>query len=164
MGSLHRIKTSHRFSVSHFGLMFFLLCVLAHTKHNKEPLTGVALSNLALVYHARAIERGTTSLVLTAFMFYGMAAAVIQNYNEVNSCDHWILLALYNSMAHIYSSRSRLLLSRTAHAPGTSRLPISTTFPCEYLPLLRASDSITGNLQHRRQPIALTRARHYYRN
>jgi hypothetical protein len=87
--------------------MYGRALVLAHTKHSKDILTGVVLFNMALVNHARAIERGTSSLVSTALKFYGMAAAVIQKYNAANACDHWILLALYNNMAQIYLSQSR---------------------------------------------------------
>jgi hypothetical protein len=82
--------------------------VLAPTKHSKDILTGVVLFNMALVMHALAIERGTITLLLTALKLYGKAAAVIQNYNAANACDHcWILLALYNNMAQIYLSRYR---------------------------------------------------------
>jgi hypothetical protein len=81
--------------------------VLAPTKHSKDRLTGVVLFNMALVMHARAIECGRTTLLSPALKLYGKAAAAIQNYNAANACDYWILLALYNSMAQIYLSRSR---------------------------------------------------------
>jgi hypothetical protein len=101
--------TDASFAQSQDETLFFMYgraLVLAHTKHSKETLTGVILFNMALVIHARAIERGTITLLSTALKFYGKAAAEMKNYNATSACDHWILLAIYNNMAQIYLSRS----------------------------------------------------------
>jgi hypothetical protein len=88
--------------------MYAQALVLAHTDHCKELLAGVLFYNMALVNHARYIERDTSSLLLTAALkFYGMAMAVTQSRKGgANASDDWLLLAIYNNMAQIYLSRA----------------------------------------------------------
>jgi hypothetical protein len=88
--------------------MYAQALVLAHTDHCKELLAGVLFYNMALVNHARYIERDTSSLLLTATLkFYGMAMAVTQSRKGgANASDDWLLLAIYNNMAQIYLSRA----------------------------------------------------------
>jgi hypothetical protein len=86
--------------------MYSQALILADDDHCKELLIGVVFYNMALVNHARAIETGKASLLTAALKFYGMAVAVTQNRNGgVRVSDYWILLAVYNNMAHIYLSR-----------------------------------------------------------
>lgn len=105
------IWTKDHFAQSQDETLIFMYdraLVLAHTNHCRgELLTGVVLFNMALASHARAIKRGTPSLLSTVLKLYSMAAGAIQNYNEVITSDHWILLALYNNMAQIYLSQAR---------------------------------------------------------
>jgi hypothetical protein len=88
--------------------MYSKALVLVHTDHCEGLLIGVVLYNMALVKHARAIERNTSSLLTVALKFYGMAVvAVTQSRNGgANASDDWLLLALYTNMAHIYLSQA----------------------------------------------------------
>jgi hypothetical protein len=81
--------------------------LLAHADHIKELLAGVVFYNMALVNHARAIERNASSLLTVALKFYGMAVGVMQCRNGVpDASNSWLLLASYNNMAQIYLSRA----------------------------------------------------------
>jgi hypothetical protein len=81
--------------------------VLVHTDHCKELPLGVILYNMALVNHARAIERNTSSPLTVALKLYGMALAVTQcRKGGIYGSDYWLLLALYSNMAQIYLSRA----------------------------------------------------------
>jgi hypothetical protein len=87
--------------------MYSQALVLAHADHSKEFIIGVVFYNMALVNHARAFERNTSSLLTVALKFYGMAVAVTQSRKGgANASDYWLLLALYNNMAQVYLSRA----------------------------------------------------------
>jgi tetratricopeptide (TPR) repeat protein len=86
--------------------MYAQAFLLAHTDHSDELLIGVVLYNMALVNHARSIEKDSSSHLTVALKYYGMAAAITQSRNGgVNASDYWLLLALYNNMAQIYLSQ-----------------------------------------------------------
>jgi hypothetical protein len=87
--------------------MYSEALVLVHTDHCKGLLIAVMLYNMALVHHARGIERNASSLLTAALKFYGLAVAVAQCRNGgINASDHWLLLAIYNNMAQIDLSRA----------------------------------------------------------
>jgi hypothetical protein len=87
--------------------MYAQALLLAHADHSKESILGVVFYNMALVNHARAIERNASSRQVAALKFYGIAVAVTQHRNcDITSSDSWLLLAIYNNMAQIYLSRA----------------------------------------------------------
>jgi hypothetical protein len=86
--------------------MYSQALVLADDDHCKEFLIGVVFYNMALVNHARAVEIEKASLLTIALNFYDMAVTITQSRDDdVGAFDYWLLLALYNNMAHIYLSR-----------------------------------------------------------
>jgi hypothetical protein len=72
---------------------------------DRELLIGVALYNMALVNHCRAIERGTSNLLTVALKIYEMAAAIIEDSNIQSGTGYLLPLAVFNNMAQIYSIR-----------------------------------------------------------
>jgi hypothetical protein len=83
--------------------MYAQVLLLAHADHIKELLAGVVFYNMALVNHARAIERNASSLLTVALKIYGMAVGVMQCRNGgADASNSWLLLAVYNNMAQIY--------------------------------------------------------------
>jgi hypothetical protein len=86
--------------------MYSQALVLSDDDHCEEFLIGVVFYNMALVNHARAMETEIASLLTTALNFYDMAVTITQSRDDdVGAFDHWLLLALYSNMAHIYLSR-----------------------------------------------------------
>jgi hypothetical protein len=104
--------TEESFAQKHDSSLIFVYAqalVLAPINHHRTLLTGVVLYNMALANHVRAIEKGKASLLMHALKFYVMAVAIVRGQSDVDvkaSSCHWLLLALYNNMAHIYMSYS----------------------------------------------------------
>jgi hypothetical protein len=87
--------------------MYAEALVLVYTDHYKRLLIGVLLYNMALVHHARGIERNASNLLTAALKFYSMAVNVTQCRNDgIIASDYWLLLAIYNNMAQLYLSRA----------------------------------------------------------
>jgi tetratricopeptide (TPR) repeat protein len=77
--------------------------IVCPDEQDKELLTGVALYNMALVNHCRAIERGTSDLITVALKIYEMAAAIMNDSKIQSGAADLLQLALYNNMAQIHS-------------------------------------------------------------
>jgi hypothetical protein len=86
-------------------LLYDRAIIVLPSDQDKELLTGVALYNMALVNHCRAIERGTSSLLTVALKIYRMAAAIMKESQDQNGTGDLLQLAVYNNMAQIYSTR-----------------------------------------------------------
>jgi hypothetical protein len=104
--------TEESFAQKHDNSLIFVYAqalVLAPIDHHRKVLTGVILYNMALVNHARAIQKGKSGLLLAALKFYVMAVSIVQGQNDVadvKASSSLLLLALYNNMAQIYMSYS----------------------------------------------------------
>jgi hypothetical protein len=87
-------------------LLYNRAIIVPNDAQGRELLTGVALYNMALVNHCRAIERGGTSrLLAVALKIYEMAAAIIQDSKGQSGTGNLLQLAVYNNMAQIHSIR-----------------------------------------------------------
>jgi hypothetical protein len=87
--------------------MYAQALLLSHIgHHSRKVLIGVVLYNMALANHVRAIEKDNSVLFTVALKFYSMAVSIVrgQNDGDVKASSYWLLLALYNNMAHIYFS------------------------------------------------------------
>jgi hypothetical protein len=104
--------TEESFAQKHDKSLIFVYAqalVLAPIDHHRTVLIGVVLYNMALANHARAIEKEKAGPLMVALKFYGMAVAIVRgqkNDVDVTASSYWLLLALYNNMAHIYMSYS----------------------------------------------------------
>jgi hypothetical protein len=99
-------KTSSQFSTKEddaLVLLYNRAILVFPDEQDKELLTGVALYNMALVNHCRAIERGTSSLLTVALNIYEMAAAIMKDAKIQSGTGDLLQLALYNNMAQIHS-------------------------------------------------------------
>jgi hypothetical protein len=86
-------------------LLYNRAIIVLPDAQGRELLTGVALYNMALVNHCRAIERGTSRLLTVALKIYEMAAAIIQDLKSQSGTGKILQLAVYNNMAQIHSIR-----------------------------------------------------------
>jgi hypothetical protein len=86
-------------------LLYNRAIIVFPSEQDKELLTGVALYNMALVNHSRAIERGTPNLLTIALKIYEMAAAIMKDSKDQNGTGDLLELAVYNNMAQIHSIR-----------------------------------------------------------
>jgi hypothetical protein len=84
-------------------LLYNRAIIVQPDTQGRELLTGVALYNMALVNHCRAIERGTSRLLTVALKIYEMAAAIIQDSKSQSGTGALLQLAVYNNMAQIHS-------------------------------------------------------------
>jgi hypothetical protein len=83
-------------------LLYDRAIIVFPDEQDKELLTGVALYNMALANHCRAIERGNSNLLTVALKIYEMAVDIIK-YSKIQSGNADLLqLALYNNMAQIH--------------------------------------------------------------
>jgi hypothetical protein len=100
-------KTSSHFSTKEDDaviLVYNRAIIVCPDEQDKELLTGVALYNMALVNHCRAIERGTSNLLTVALKIYEMAAAIINDSKIQSGTGDLLQLALYNNMAQIHTT------------------------------------------------------------
>jgi hypothetical protein len=110
--SLHSVPV-HANTSSHFPtkeddalvLLYNRAITVLPGEQDKELLTGVALYNMALVNHCRAIERGTSGLLTVALKIYKMAAAIIKDSKDQSGTGDLLQLAVHNNMAQIHSIR-----------------------------------------------------------
>jgi len=79
--------------------------MVLHSLNDLEVLTSVVLYNMATINHARAIERGSSTLLTNALKAYKMATDVIKIRDGIDRASDFVLLLSYHNMAHIYSSR-----------------------------------------------------------
>ena len=77
--------------------------MILHGLNDFEVLASVVLYNKAIVYHGRAIGRGSSTLLTEALKLYKRAAHVIKIKQGNNRVDDFVLLACNHNMAHIYS-------------------------------------------------------------
>jgi hypothetical protein len=101
-------KTSSHFSTKEDDALILLYnraIIVFPDEQDKELLTGVALYNMALLNHCRAIERGTSSLLTVALKIYEMAAGIMKDSKDQSGVGDLLQLAVYNNMAQIHSSR-----------------------------------------------------------
>jgi hypothetical protein len=86
-------------------LLYNRAIVVFPSEQDKDLLAGVALYNMALVNHCRAIERGASSLLTIALKIYEMAAAIMKDSKDQSGIGDLLELAVYNNMAQIHSIR-----------------------------------------------------------
>jgi hypothetical protein len=86
-------------------LLYNRAIIVLPSAQDRELLIGVALYNMALVNHCRAIERGTSNLLTVALKIYEMAAAIIEDSNIQSGTGYLLQLAVFNNMAQIHSIR-----------------------------------------------------------
>jgi hypothetical protein len=86
-------------------LLYNRAIVVFPSEQDKDLLAGVALYNMALVNHCRAIERGASSLLTIALKIYEMAAAIVKDSKDQSGIGDLLELAVYNNMAQIHSIR-----------------------------------------------------------
>jgi hypothetical protein len=101
-------KTSSHFSTKEddaLVLLYNRAIIVLPGAQDRELLIGVALYNMALVNHRRAIERGTSNLLTVALKIYEMAAAIIEDSNIQSGTGYLLQLAVFNNMAQIHSIR-----------------------------------------------------------
>lgn len=86
--------------------MYTRALALCPCEQNKELLSGVVLYNMALASHARAIQRGRSSLLEVALKFYSLAVTVVRSRkHDLTGSDHWVLLAALVNMTQIHLTR-----------------------------------------------------------
>jgi hypothetical protein len=98
-------KTPSHFSTKEDDAVFLLYSraiIVFPDEQDKELLTGVALYNMALANHCRAIERGTSNLLTVALKIYEMAADIIKDSKIQCGTGDLLQLALFNNMAQIH--------------------------------------------------------------
>ena len=101
-------KTPSHFSTKEDDAVFLLYSraiIVFPDELDKELLTGVALYNMALANHCRAIERGISNLLTVALKIYEMAAAIIEDSKSQSGTGYLLQLAVFNNMAQIHSIR-----------------------------------------------------------
>jgi hypothetical protein len=86
-------------------LLYNRAIIVFPSEQDKELLIGIAIYNMALVNHSRAIERGTSSLLTIALNLYEMAAAITNDSKDQSGTGDLLELAIYSNMAHIHSIR-----------------------------------------------------------
>jgi hypothetical protein len=84
-------------------LLYNRAIIVFPDEQDKELLTGVALYNMALANHCRAIQRGTSNLLTVALKIYEMAADIIKDSEIQSGTGDLLQLALFNNMAQIHS-------------------------------------------------------------
>jgi tetratricopeptide (TPR) repeat protein len=98
-------KTSSHFSTKEDDavvLLYNRAIIVLPDEQDKELLTGVALYNMALANHCRAIERGTYDLLTVALKIYEMAADILTDSEIQSGTGDLLQLALFSNMAHIH--------------------------------------------------------------
>lgn len=81
-------------------------CIDDDCEDEDELMSAVVIMyNMALVNHARGIDRGTNSYLSNALQLYEMALNLLENMSLFPPEAVLLLLALYNNVAHIYSHR-----------------------------------------------------------
>ena len=99
--------TSEVISSHNDGLMlnYTKSLMVLHTLSDFKVLASVVLYNMAIVYHGRAIKRGSSTLLTEVLKLYKRAAHVIKIKQGNNRVGNFVLLVCYHNMAHIYSCR-----------------------------------------------------------